>query len=104
MKTLEYYCTYFEHINEIQAVYLIHIESKKIQSKVISPNHNKSLMLTFIKSISTYIKKGEFEMMYIEEFKDNLFVKNISSEDVVIIISVEKQLAIGSIFNILKKL
>ena len=104
MRTLEDYYDYFKDVEGLKALYCIHIETKKIQSKIVDANHNKSSALSSIKSLSNYIKRGEFEMMYIEELSNNMFIKNILSEDIILVISVDKSITIGTIFNILKKL
>lgn len=103
METLEDYNQYFQQIDGINALYLIYMETKKIQSKIINSVHDKSSAIETIKSISSYIKKSEFEMIYIES-KENIFFKTISSGNIVLVIFADKNLVLGSIFSTFKKI
>jgi len=103
MKTLEDYSSDFKYIDGIEALYCIDINTKKIQSEIIEPSHDKSYMIDSIKSLSSYLKRAEFDMIYIES-QYNIFFKNIVNDHLILVLVVDKEHAIGSIFNILKKL
>jgi predicted regulator of Ras-like GTPase activity (Roadblock/LC7/MglB family) len=103
METLEDYNQHFQQIDGVNALYIIHMDTKKIHSKIISSTHDKSLAIESIKSLSSYIKRGKFEMIYIES-KENIFLKSISSKSIVLVVYTDKNLVLGSIFSILKKL
>ncbi len=106
MRTLEDYHNYFQQIDGVNALYLIHINTKKIHKRVINSNHDKASAIESMQSLSNYIKRDEFEMIYIES-KENIFFKNLSSDNsdnIVLVIFTDKNLVLGSIFSTLKKL
>ena len=103
MTTLEDYYNTFNQIDGVKAIYLIDMQSKKIQNKTIDLSLDKSDMIDNIKKLSSYLRKGEFDMIYIETIQNiNIFCKNISTNDTILIVVADKNLVIGSMFTILK--
>ncbi len=103
MKTLDDYNQYFQQIDGVNALYLIYMDSKKIYSKIINHTHDKTLAIESMESLFNYIKKDKFEIIYIES-EENIFFKSISSENIVLVVYTDKNLALGSIFSTLKKI
>jgi len=100
---IEVYYSYFDKIDSIEALYLIDLDSRKIRSKIVNENHNREEIVQSIKDLLKYISKHDFDMIYVES-KEYLFVKNIPNKNSILIVVTNSNIAIGSIFNILKKL
>lgn len=103
MTTLEDYYNTFNQVDGVKAIYLLDMQSKKIQNRILDTSLNKLDMIDNIKKISSYLRKGEFDMIYIETIHNlNIFLKNISTNDTILIIVADKNLVIGSMFSLLK--